>query len=255
MIAVVALVLSQLPPVRDLLKPRQLRIVIPDNLTLQHYMGNIQILSLLSLHNTGGRRITIQKVWCTIRAEEGGQWRLPAQTYVVQPASGQTSPELFMGWVSLKPGEHWSETVRFFKVWSIQEEEEATAISARIRSDISAKLNQRKPEEANKVMEAEPELVEEAKHFFEKKFNIAKGSYRLLVAAISDKDELVCVRGFDFTLFDHHIRVLRSALEDYNVGAGICYQNVDSAKGNALVRLRPIPEAEARAEYVRTVIA
>jgi len=254
-IAVVALVLSQLPPVRELLKARQLRILIPDNLTLQHYMGNLQLVVFLALRNSGGREVMVQKVECVITSEEGRHWRLPAQTIVTSPAGGHSSPELFMGWVSLKPDEQWTQTVRFFKVWSVQDEEEATGISARIRTDINTKISQRLPEQSNKLAEADPELVQQAKDFFEKRFSLTKGSYRLLVAASSDGNELLCVRGFDFTLFDHQVRALRSAVDDYKIGAGIYYMNNDPSKGGAFIRLRPLAETEVQAEYARMLAA
>lgn len=252
-IAVVALILSQLPPVTDLLKPRELRIVVPDILNFSHYMGNLHLIGFSALHNVGGRNITVQKIECVMTDEEGRQWRLPAQTYLPNQAnsgSGQPAPELFIGWISLKPGEHWAETVRFFKVWSVQDEEDATAISGRIRNDITAKLSQRKLGDPNKLVEADENLVKEAKDFFEKRFTLAKGTYRLLVAAISEGNEVVRVRGFDFTLFDHQVRALRSAVDDYKTGAGIYFGNMDPSK-TAYIRLRPIPDTEAQKDYAR----
>lgn len=253
-IAVAALILSQLPPIGELLKPRELRIFVPDIVNLSHYMGNLQVWVFLALYNTGGRSVTVQKVECVITDEEGRPWRLPAQTYspkLAQPQQGQAAPELLMSWISLKPAEHWGETVHFYKVWSVQEEEEATEISARIRNDINAKLSRRSPEDGPRLVEADAALVKDANDFFEKKFALSKGSYKLLIAAISEKNEVVRVRGFDFTLFDHQVRALRSAVDDYKIGAGIYFSNMDPSKGNAIIRLRPMAETDAQAQYAR----
>jgi hypothetical protein len=98
-IAVVALVLSQLPPIRDLLKPRELRIFVPEMLALSHYMGNLQIWAFLALYNTGGSSMTVQRIECVIVGEDGSPWRLPAQTYtptLAQTTAGQPAPELLM---------------------------------------------------------------------------------------------------------------------------------------------------------------
>jgi hypothetical protein len=252
-IAVAALILSQLPPVRELLKSRQLRIIVPENLFLYHYMGNLQLQAFLAVHNTGGRTVTVQRIECVVVGEDR-HWRLPAQTYLqrqTQTVPGQAPTELIIGWLVLKPGEHWAETIHFFKVWSVQDEEEATAISARIRKDISDKIAERKPNDAMKLVEADDNLVTEAKDFFGKRFALTKGNYKLFIAAISEKNEAISVRGFDFTLFDHQIRALRNAVDDYKTGAGIFFLNTDPSKAGANIRLRPITDTQARTDYAR----
>lgn len=254
-IAVFALILSQLPPLRDLFKPRELRIFVPETLALAHYMGNLQLWAFLALYNTGGSSITVQKIECVIIGEDGLPWRLPAQTYtptLAQTAPGQPAPELLMGWISLKPDENWAQTLRFYKVWSIKEEEDVTEISANIRTDVNAKLKLKAPFDNNPV-QAEPELVKKAKDFFEKKFTLTKGSYTLLIAARSEKNEVLRVRGFEFTLFDNQIRSLRAPADDYKLGWGI-YLPVDPgdpSKGSTFIRLRPMGEPEANREYAK----
>jgi len=256
-IALLALILSQLPPIAQLLKRRQLLIIVSEQLALYHYLGNIQFLAFLGLHNTGGRDVTIGRIDCVIADEDGHRWPVPAQTYLSrQPSAvaGQAAPELFMDWISLKPGGHWGETVHFFKVWSVQDEQNAASLTSRMRADINAKLALRKPDEAKKPAEADDALVKEATELFEKKFNLTKGNYRLVIAALSEKKEPLTVRGFDFTLFDHQIQALRSATEDYKVGAGVYYPNLDPSR-QAVIRLRPLQDVEARKQYAARTAA
>jgi len=251
LIALLALVLSQLPPVREILKPRELRIVVPEALFLYHFMGNLQMSAFLTLNNVGGRGITVQKIECVLIHEEGSpRYRLPAQTYWPRAQSG-SGQELFIGWVPLKPEEHWAETVHFYKFWSVQDEEDSAAIISRIRNDIYAKRALLEPGLVNKPVDADEKLVKEAKDFFEKRFTLAKGNYKVLIAAISEKSEAVSVRGFDFTLYDHHLRTLRSIEDDYKTGAGIYFNSEDPLKSGVNVRLRPIDDAEAKRDYAK----
>jgi len=258
-IAVFALILSQLPPVRELIKPRELRIFVPEVLFLSHYMGNLQLWVFLALYNTGGRSLTVQKIECVIVGEDGSPWRLPAQTYtptLAQTAPGQSAPELLMGWISLKPDENWAQTLHFYKVWTIKEEEDVTEISANIRTDINVKSKARAKANLsfdNSPIETDPELVKKAKDFFDRKFTLTKGSYTLLIAARSEKNEMLLVRGFEFTLFDNQIRSLRASVDDYKLGWGVCFpvDSTDPSKGNTLIRLRPMGEAEANREYAK----
>jgi len=252
-IALLALILSQLPPLRELLKHRELRIVVPETVSLYHFMGNLQISGFLALHNVGGRSITVQKVECVLLDDDGHPLRLPAQTYWsrAQAASGQ---ELFIGWIHLSPSEHWAESVHFYKVWSVQDEEDSAKIVTSIRDDITAKRAAATTYLPNSP-DADDKLAKDAKDFFEKHFNLTKGNYRLLIAAISEKTDVVAVRGFDFTLYDHHIRALRSVADDYKTGAGIYYPVSDPYKSSVSPRLRPMQDDEAQRSYAKLATA
>jgi hypothetical protein len=253
LIALTALALSQLPPVHEWLKPGRLRIVVPDLVQVYHYLGNISVQMFLALHNTGGRNLTVQKMECILASEDQDlQRRLQAQTYLAV-AAGSSQTEMVIGWILLKPEEHWSQTVRFYKVWSVQDEEEAADIVALIKGGIDAKFRQRTPQDQNMPVEADAPSVEKARKFFDRNFNLAKGTYKLLVAAVSEKGDLLAVSGFSFTLFDHQIKSLRSAADDYKIGAGIYFSNSDPYKGTAMIRLRPLAEDEARTLYTRLI--
>lgn len=249
-IALLALVLSQLPPVHQLLKRRALRIVVPEYFSLYHFLGNLNLLGFVALHNIGGKTLTVAKIDCLVRGESN-VWHLPGLMYqsrLPQGPAGQQNVEFFVEWTVLKPDDHWSETVHFFKPWSFQEEEDAAEIISKIKNNITAKLDQRPPDAPKKLVEADESLVEEAKGFFKKRFTLSKGNYRVVIAALSEKKELLAARGFDFTLFDNHIKTMRSAAEDYKIGAGIYYP-ADPSKQIA-IRLRPLSDADARREYM-----
>lgn len=250
-IALLALVLSQLPPVHQLLRRRALRIVIPEYLSLYHFLGNINLLGFVALHNTGGKTMTVAKIDCIVTSE-GAKWNLPGLMYQSrhsQGGGGQPNLEFFVEWSVLKPDEHWSETVHFFKPWTVQEEEDAAEIISKIRSNINTKIAQRPPDAPKVPVEADGEFVREAKEFFLKRFQLVKGNYRIVIAALSEKKEVLALRGFDFTLFDNHIKTLRSASDDYKLGAGIYYA-ADPSK-QVPIRLRPISDADARQEYLK----
>lgn len=250
-VALLALILSQLPPVHQLLRRRALRIVVPEYLTLYHFLGNLNLLGFIALHNIGGKTVTVAKIDCLVRGDNN-VWHLPGLMYLSrlpQGSGGQQNMEFFVEWTLLKPDEHWSETVHFFKPWSVQEEEDAAEIISRIKNNIHAKIDQRPSDAPTKLVHADEALVEEAKGFFQKRFTLSKGNYRVVIAALSEKNELLAARGFDFTLFDNHIKTMRSAAEDYKTGAGIYYP-ADPSK-QISIRLRPIPDADARRDYLQ----
>lgn len=68
-----------------------------------------------------------------------------------------------------------------------------------------------------------------------------KGNFTLLVHAYNEKDKLVTLRGYEFTLFESHIRALRGHTEGFKFGAGIYYA-VTGTANSAWARLRPIED-------------
>lgn len=248
LIALLALVLSQLPPVKQMLKRRALQIVVPEYIALYHFLGNLNLMGFISLFNTGGKGLTVAKIDAVVSTDDT-RWHVPGATYVSREPSasgGQSRLEFFVGWNALKPGEHWSQTVHFFRAWTVQEEEDAAEIVGKIRTDINAKLAQRAPA-AQGLVEADESLVKEAKALVDQRFKLVKGNYRLVIAALSEKDELLSLQGFEFTLFDNHIKTLRSIVDDYKFGAGIYFPSPDWKQ--VFVRLRPLAQVEARREY------
>ncbi|HEV2177918.1 MAG TPA: hypothetical protein VGW33_12070 [Terriglobia bacterium] len=251
-VALLALVLSQLPPVAELVKRRALKLVIPDQVGLNHYMGSTQVDCYVSIHNVGGRALTVARLECLIISADGPGWRLPGESYYArqtQGNSGQWPLRFPLEWMALKPGEHWSEGVHFAKPFSLEDEEKVVELGSRIRNNINAKLNARRDAGLPpRVEEADDALVNEARQFFESHFKLSKGNFQLLFAALSENDELLALRGFNFTLFESSVRTLRSATDDYKFGAGVYFPNADQYKV-LTARLHPQADDEAAKAY------
>ena len=60
-VAVAALVLSQVPPLRVLLRRAKIDVRPHSRITISHWMGNPNFHHLLFIANDGGRRVTIER--------------------------------------------------------------------------------------------------------------------------------------------------------------------------------------------------
>jgi hypothetical protein len=98
--------------------------------------------------------------------------------------------------------------------------------------------------------EADDNLVKDAVAFFKENFKLEIGNYHLLVALKKNEDSILAIKGFSFTIYESQIQALKSHIDDYKVGVGICFPISDPQK-SAYVRLRPIEEAEAKKLYQR----
>lgn len=239
-VAAVALILSQFPPISDLIKGVKIKITVPGQFTLYHFIGNIQIYLLIGIHNIGGRSVSISRLECFITDDQRHIWHLPAQTYISRQQSYQSNvlQEFLLGLISLKPGEQWNEAVRCCRLWSETEEEKANEIISQVTKSISSKC----PSANSQIqVEADEKPVGEAISFFKKLFDLHKGNFKFFIAALSEDNSVLAVRSFDFTLFESNINVLRSHTDQYKYGYGI-YSPVSDWTKYVSVRLRPITD-------------
>lgn len=219
-IAALAIILSQFPPIPEMLKRASVKINIPDFFQLFHNLGNTNLIMFLDIHNSGGQSITIDRVLGCLLDENNNSWIMPAQSYFSRQPFGQTGdsfPEFPIGRIILKPGERWYERAHFYRMWTEADEEKSNKIILDIRNDIGSKL----PAANGSWVEAESLLVQNAVQFFNQNFKLHKGNYSLIIVALSESNIPISLRGYQFTLFESHIGTLLSYIEEYKYGGGI----------------------------------
>jgi hypothetical protein len=132
-IALLALFLSQLPPLKDIFSGTRVKLSLTDRFTVGHYLGNLFILSLVTFENQGTRKVTIQKLHGLLIDSSGNVQLMPGQQYILPPTkSGENPPELLFAGLSLKADERWSETVRFFRSFSEDEEDKVNDLGSAV---------------------------------------------------------------------------------------------------------------------------
>jgi len=226
--AFAALLLSQLPPIRFLIRGRRVQIVMAEGVMITHYLGNVNVVAFLSIVNTGGIGVAIADLRCRLVGPDGARRELPAQTSISRELpiqQGQASPEFPLGWVTLKPGEQWSQTVRFYETWSDSDARESSDIVQAIRENITAKLS---PEwTPGPLVEADVQLVERARDFFEAHLDLMPGLYRLEVKAELPNGAVIAEQYYEFTLHESSVGALRAGPDEYKYGAGIYFPSSD----------------------------
>jgi hypothetical protein len=221
LIAGIALVLSQFPPLRELFRRARIKINSAELFQLFHNLGNTHLIMFLDIHNVGGQAITIDRLLCCISDENNNVWALPAQSYISRQVFDQNSgfsPEFPVGRIVLKPGDAWYERTRFYQLWNETDEEKSNEIILDIRNDITSKVS---PETNGSWIEADSGFVQKATQFFEQNFKLHKGNYKIVIVALSEDDSPISLRGYEFTLYENHIRTLKSYTEEYKYGGGI----------------------------------
>ena len=111
-VAVLALVLSQLPPVRLWFRPKRLEVEVHSRIQVTHKVGNPNVGIYVSVRNTGGRELRIRSLQISLTRDNAPLAVLSAQNYFESPSS--QSSVLFVPF-SLKPGETWAHGTRLSK--------------------------------------------------------------------------------------------------------------------------------------------
>ncbi|SLJ85908.1 hypothetical protein [Psychrobacter sp. DAB_AL43B] len=87
--ALLALILSQMPPIHILLRRAKLDLEVYSRIFITHKVGNPNLQIHLILRNIGGRVIRVKKMNAVILRDNKKVMSLPAQTYVANQKDNQ----------------------------------------------------------------------------------------------------------------------------------------------------------------------
>jgi len=226
-ISVAALFLSQLPPIRQMIKGKKLRLATARRVQLFHVFGNTNMNLWLDLENVGGRDITVRKIQCILVQREGFRHALLAESYWLTESLGrERALELPLSEIPLRPNERWSGYLHFFDANSLTKEIQARQKNAiiGIKDDIEKKLRTQQlvPTSAPSLVEAEPSLVQETVDIIRTIRKLQLGDYEMFLVVYEDTNNTtIGLLGFDLTLFEKDIREIFEDVLDYKYGFGI----------------------------------
>jgi hypothetical protein len=215
-VAALALVLSQLPPVYVLLRRTRLRCETFSRMHLTHHVGNPSAQWHLIIENTGGRAVRVKAISLIFSKTGGILFELPAQNYLRTPDAAEN---VLLTPFRLSPGDEWAHIVNFFPLFSRDDDKEYRLLASAIRSDILAQKED--PANKEKLCEAQPEVVQSLMTFFERQFKWEPGEYEAELKVITDLPTANLSQRFRFSLFESESNELRGYTDGYRHGAGV----------------------------------
>lgn len=217
-VAVIALLLSQLPPVHVLLRRPRLRCETFSRMHLTHKVGNPNAQWHLIIENTGGKAVRVKSISLVFAKTGGPSFELPAQNYLRTP---DATENVLLTPFRLAVGEEWAHIVNFFALFSRDEDKQYRQLESAIRSNI---LSQ-KEDLANKdkLCEADPQFVLPLMDFFESQFKWEPGEYDVELKVVTDLPGANISQRYRFSLFESESNELRAYSDKYKYGAGVCY--------------------------------
>lgn len=226
LVAGVALVLSQLPPVVLWFRPRRLEVEVHSRIQVTHKVGNPNVGMFVSVRNTGGRELRIRSLRIVLARDNSPLAKLPAQNYFESPSS--QSSVLFVPF-TLKPGDTWAHGTNFLNFFDRATEKLYRDSESKLCADIRRKLDARAADDKNAVV-AEPDLVDPFMKLFDQLFIWQPGEYVAELIVEAEPGSASFSRKYRFTLYESDSGELRAQIEDYKFGGGVSY-NVDKHAG------------------------
>lgn len=225
-VAGLALVLSQLPPVVLWFRPRRLEVEVHSRIQITHKVGNPNVGMFVSVRNTGGRELRIRSLRIVLARDNSQLANLPAQNYFESPSS--QSSVLFVPF-TLKPGDTWAHGTNFLSFFDRAREKLYRESESKLGSDIRRKLDARDEYDKNAVV-AEPALVAPFMKLFDQLFIWQPGEYVAELIVEAEPGSASFSRKYRFTLYESDSAELRAHVEDYKFGGGVSY-HVDKHAG------------------------
>jgi hypothetical protein len=218
-VSLLAIVLSQLPPIYLLLRPRRLEVEVHSRVQLAHRVGNPNVGLVVGLTNSGGRSLRIRSFQLELSRDDKPLMILPAQNYFETPSS--TSSVLLVPF-SLKPGENWSHSVNFLNYFDRQNERYYRKHLSDLNADIRQKLAAR-PKGTEEMVVADPNVVAPFIELFNKLFVWQTGEYVIALSVTTEPGSASYSKKYRFTLYESDTDDLKKQTDDYKYGGGITF--------------------------------
>lgn len=226
-VAAVAIVLSQLPPIYLWFRRARLDLEPYSRIHITHKVGNPNAQLHLILSNVGGRSVRVKGIILKIKRDGKDVAVLPAQNYLQNPRD--TNTVLFTSF-SLKPKEEWAHIVNFLNYFSREDEKKYRSAESALREDIVAK--RKLSEDKDRFVEASTELVSPVLSMYNEKFVWHPGEYEMCIAVAASNRKANVEKKYRFTLFESDSSDLSKAVDGFKYGDGIYW---DSGKHTGVI--------------------
>ena len=212
----IALVLSQLPPLRLLLRRARLNIDVFSHISISHRFGNPNAQLHLIVSNAGGRKIRVKNMKLQFSPSNGQSFSIPAINFLQKQDDKATV--LFTPF-TLAPGDEWAHIVNFVNVFTRQEDK-------RIRDAIHALQTHLEEKESANTQDspyvvADQEYVAPLIAQFERTFRWHPDEYEVTLTVETEQAKYTVEEQFRFVLFESDTREMEKPIGDYYTGIGV----------------------------------
>ncbi|MCO7262407.1 hypothetical protein [Dickeya zeae] len=212
---VVAVLALFRPDIESFYKGEKIVASLPSEFVLNHRLGVLWVLPWIDLKNEGGNTVDIKKMELYLIDSDNKITKLVADSYY----DAKSSPDNFLPWtnLSIEKNQHPLERVNFREPLDHITENNFRQIISELGEywgDMGP--NTPKPifDQSEDIKYKSKVLLAKAKDFFNSKFHITHGSYRMLLVLKSADNKIITESAYQFTIFESTIKALSNRVNE-----------------------------------------
>ncbi|WP_145521964.1 hypothetical protein [Yersinia ruckeri] len=222
-VASLALLLSQIPPIRTFIGRRKPILTTTPAISITHYLGAPNIQLFLNIENDSPRSLKIKNISMQVTRLGTTNKTLPAFTIFEKPDSHiQTVFAPF----TIKPESNWAKNVTFYAPFEGSVEQKLKSMQYKIRNSINNKRNAIQhlgADQPQPIVTADETYVQEAIAFYNANKFWEPGDYSINLSITTDSPKTSIQQRYIFLLTLPEINELDSAAERYKFGSTLTY--------------------------------
>ena len=219
-IAFIAVFLSQIPPIKQLIKKAKLDLEAYSKISITHKLGNPNLQLHLILTNTGGRNVRVKDISISISRDGKEITTLPALNYLQNQNDQNT---LLFTTFKLEPSQEWAHITNFLNIYNREDEKKYQHIEGEMIADYRKNKKELDDNKEGHEIEHPKALVDKAFDFFNSKFVWEPGEYNMTIVVKASNDIANTSKKYRFTIFESHTERLKVITDYYKLGGGIWY--------------------------------
>jgi len=219
-VAGLALLLSQLPPIKSWFRGGRLRIDIFAKMHITHRIGNPNAQVHILLTNAGNRAVQVKAISLEFVRDGGMRFEIPAINYLTTPSDN--SPTLLTAF-TIQPQSDWGHLVNFIGALTREQEREYKQLEGPLRAEL-IRLRAL-PENTDRLVTVDPQFYQQFLPIFNARFVWLPGEYQVRLKVNAYPESASKEATFRVTIFESDSAELRGYTNDYNSGAGISWHS------------------------------
>lgn len=224
--AFIALVLSQLPPIRTYFGNKKPLLTTAPVIGISHYLGAPNIQLYINIENEYPKPLKIKKI--SMMVERYGEQIIELQAYTVFEKIDSNIQKIFTPF-TIRPETDWGNNVSFYTPFVGDKEQKIKEIQYKIRKSINSKRAQLQITEennlkaTNQLLIADEDNVKDAMDFYYENRFWETRDYSIKLKIITDSPETSVELDFSFFLNSIEKNELDEIADRYKYGATLMF--------------------------------
>lgn len=220
-ISIIALILSQLPPVHLLLRKSKIEFEAYSKFFVTLKVGNPNLQSHLIIRNTGGKKIRVKRIRAEIQRDGKAIVVLPAQSYIPDVKDNRL---VLLTSFDLKPDEEWIYQVSFLNSFERKIEKKYRESEIALRHEIH-RMSLLDENKGKTNLEAADSFASPFEDIFNELFVWESGEYEIKIFIETDTPQANLSKVFRLTVFESISEDLKKHVNGFKSGAGIYWDS------------------------------